>query len=352
MMQRYLKIVGNGQRTARDLTPDEAEAALTLIMDGEASLPQVAAFMAALRIKEESIEELAIFAKVLRRYCQTTIVESPYLVDICVPYDGRMKHLSVIPAAALIAASAGAKVALHGRIGQNTPPKFGVGVGDILGVLGVPVKHSVSEAAALLSDDTIGVAYIDVTQFAPALERFASVRFDYGMRSYFNTIEKLINPFGAPNVIVGVFHAPVLERVAKAAQALGYQRGVAVQGSEGAIDILPSRRTPIIEFGASGTFESLTIDPDTYGWSDRSDAPSVAVTVETNAELTRNLLRPTDAPLNNLQKAMLLTAALIVYASGRQPTFGDAVKAVQAIYGSDEIVQRLARWQTQLQQET
>src|SRR5258707_8972269 len=139
-MQRYLKIIGNGQRTARDLTLDEAESALTLIMEGQASLPQVAAFMAALRIKEESAEELSVFARVLRHYCQTMPLTIPNLVDICVPYDGRSRLPSLIPAAALIAASAGARDVLHGRTGQNTPPKFGVGVGDILSSLGIRVN--------------------------------------------------------------------------------------------------------------------------------------------------------------------------------------------------------------------
>src|SRR5690348_9286383 len=112
-MQQYLKIVGNGQRTARDLTAAEAETAFTLIMERQASLPQVAAFMTAQRIKEESAEELAVFTQVLRRYCHTTSPGIPHLVDICVPYDGRSKHFSLIPAAALIAASAGARVVLH-----------------------------------------------------------------------------------------------------------------------------------------------------------------------------------------------------------------------------------------------
>lgn len=348
-MQRFLKIIGNGQRTARDFTTEEAEAAFTLVMEGEASLPQVAAFMAALRIKEESTEELGVFVRVLRRYCQITPIDSPCVVDICVPYDGRSRRASMIPLAALIAAYAGAKVALHGRLGQTTPPKFGVGIGDILAQLGIPVSASLNEAADLLRDDAVGVAYVDVTRFAPALERFNGVRFDYGMRSFFNTIEKLINPFNAPNGIVGVFHGPVLERVAGAMQAQGYQRGLAVQGSEGALDVLTSRRTPIIEFGVNGdnTLQGWAIDPTNFGWWDRADEVEVVIAPAASAALTLQLLeRSADAPvLNSFRRAALLTAALIVYASGKTSTFEAALTAAQIAFDSGDVLERLARWQ-------
>src|SRR5690348_1258900 len=125
-MQKFLKIVGNGQRTARDLTAEEAEEAMTMVLDGRASTAQVAAFIAAQRIKEESSDELAAFARVLRRFSHQVTVTAPYLVELCLPYDGRSKAFSLVAPAAILAAAAGASVALHGRLGQVTPPKFGV----------------------------------------------------------------------------------------------------------------------------------------------------------------------------------------------------------------------------------
>ncbi len=354
-MQRYLKIIGNGQRTARDLTPEEAQAAFTLIMEGQASLPQVAVFMTALRINEESAHELAVFAHVLRRYCNTLPLALPNLVDVCVPYDGRSRLPSLIPAAALIAATAGAKVILHGRCGQNTPPKFGVGVGDILSRLGINVMASLDEAADVLQDNKIGLTYVDSTTVAPALERFNQVRFDYGMRSFFNTIEKLMNPFNAPNGMVGVFHGLVLERVAQAMQAQGYQRGLAIQGSEGAIDVLTSRRTPIIEFGATNAtaLREWSIDPTDFGWWERLDEAEMTVTHATNAALTQQLLDPANEPqLPALRRSALLTAALILYTSGKEPTYEGALSSVQSAFASREPAERLARWRSQLVNKT
>jgi anthranilate phosphoribosyltransferase len=347
-MQQYLKIVGNGQRTARDLTAAEAEAAFTLIMERWASLPQVAAFMAALRIKEESAEELAVFTQVLCRYCHTTSLSIPHLVDICVPYDGRSKHFSLIPAAALMAASAGARVVLHGRCGQSTPPKFGLGIGDIFSALNLAVNLPPDAASALLLDDSIGLTYVDVSQFAPALEYFNSVRLDYGMRSFFNTIEKLINPFDAANGITGVFHGPVLERVATAMKKQGYQRGFAVQGTEGAVDVMTNRRTPLIEFQAAVDFQSWTIDPAKYGGWTQDEAPEMPLNAQTNALLTQQILMPhlVNPGLQHYRRSALLTAALMVYASGKAASYAKAIESVEAALMSGEAYARLARWQT------
>ena len=175
-MQQYLKIVGNGQRTARDLTCEEAEASCTLIMDGRASLPQVAAFMAALRIKEESAIELTAFTRVARRY--SLHLPSTHLngIDICVPYDGRSKTSILLVASTIIAAACGAYVGLHGRIGQTTPPKFGLGVGDVLAALGVPVNLSLEAAGEMLHD--VHFAFVASAQFALHLEQFNQVRLD------------------------------------------------------------------------------------------------------------------------------------------------------------------------------
>lgn len=346
-MQHYLKIVGNGHRTARDLAAEEADAAFTLIMERRASLPQVAAFMTALRIKEESPEELAVFTGVLRRYCQRMPLSAPHIVDICLPYDGRSKHMSLIPVASLIAAAAGAHVVLHGRCGQSTPPKFGVGVGDILAALDIAVELPLELAGELLLNDSIGVTYIDVSQFAPALEYFNPVRFDYGMRSFFNTIEKLINPFEAATALVGVFHNPFLQRVATVMQKQGYQRGFAVQGTEGAIDVTINRRTPILEYSGGDAFHSWSIDPANYGGWANDEQPEWSITAQTNAALTQQLLAiyPASPWLEPYRRSALLTAALMVYASGKTSTYAEALEQVQIALASGEVSARLARWQ-------
>jgi len=346
-MQTYLKMVGNGQRTMRDLTSEEAEAAMEMVMDGRASAVQVAALMAALRIKEESSDELAAFTRVLRRYSTRLELDHPHLVDICVPYDGRSKSPVLIPAAAFIAASCGVKVALHGRPGQTTSPKFGVGVGDVLAALHVPVNLSLDEAARLLMHESIGVGFVASEQFAPRLEVFNPIRIDYGMRSFFNTIEKLVNPFGAPAAIVGVFHAPVLPRVANTMQRQGYMRGIAVQGSEGSIEVLTSRKTPILTFDdPAGDPAELTLDPASFGWWERGEDMS-NLTNRANADLNIQLLDPANADASPIyRRAALMTAALMLLAARKADTFEAALVTVQDALASGDPFARLERLRT------
>lgn len=338
-MQRFLKIVGNGRKTARDLTTVEAEEAFEMVLSGHASQAQTAAFMAALRIKEESADELTVFTRILRRYCQRIEHVQPDLVDICVPYDGRSKTPLLIPASALIAAAAGAKIGLHGRLGQTLPPKFGVGIGDVLRCLGVAVDCTLDEAEKVLSE--VGVAFVVSEKFAPCLSSFDQIRLDYGMRSFFNTIEKLVNPFNAGVGMVGVFHQPVMRRVAQAIQAQGYARGLVVQGPEGSVEVLTSRRNPIVEFQGDAALTEWNVDPASFGWWERIDETR-SFDPKTNADLTVQLLHPTQA--TPYQRSALITAALILYASGKAATFEAGQAMAQQSLHTGAALERLKLW--------
>lgn len=338
-MQRFLKIVGNGRKTARDFTVEEAQEAFEMVMNGQASLAQTVVLMSALRIKEESADELAVSARILRRYCERLPQPQPHLVDVCVPYDGRLKWPILIPAGALIAATAGAKIGLHGRLGQVLPPKFGVGIGDVLQCLGVAVDSSLQDAAEML--ERVGVAFVVSEKFAPCLTRFDQIRLDFGMRSFFNTIEKLINPFNAETAMVGVFHQPVMRRVAQAAQSQGYARGLVVQGPEGSVEAFTSRRNPVVEFQGDAPLVEWTVDPASLGWWSRIEEPN-QFTPQVNADLTVELLNPQTA--NPYQRSALLTAALMIYASGKAATFETALGMAQENLESGAALERLKLW--------
>lgn len=339
-MQQFLKIVGNGQRTMRDLTPDEARDAMELIMQGRANEVQMAAFMAALRIKEESAEELLAFTQVVRRYSQQASVRLPHSIDLCVPYNGRTRTPIYQIASAVIAATCGAYVGLHGRIGQNTPPKFGVGVGDVLKALGVSVDLPLDAAAAMVQD--LHFAFVEPSQFAPRLEDFNKLRLDYGMRSFFNTVEKLLNPFNAATAIIGFFHYPVMQRGAETIKHLDYTRGLAVQGQEGAIDVVIHRRTPIIEYEQqAATLREWTIDPHNFGWWDGNREDPTEITAENQAALTLQLLEPTLCVPLSYRRNTLLTAALMLYGAGLVTTLPQGLTQAQNALASGRALQHL-----------
>lgn len=370
-MQDFIKIVGNGRKTARDLSVEEASAAMSLIMEGPATPGQTAVFMAALRIKEESSEELAAFATTLRRYCRTIEVERENLVDLCLPYDGRSKALALTPAAACIAAAGGAALVMHGRLGSTTPPKFGLGIGDTLAALGINVMCSLENAARLLHCENIGLAFVSSDQFASHLEQLNQIRFEYGLRSFFNSIEKLLNPCNASAGIAGVFHGPVLTRVATALTAQGYQRGLAVHGPEGSIDVLTSRITKIVEFGMpeseAQTQLTWAINPADFGWrsaieqktcsahayapnqpanpmNEAEDEQSQISAVQ-NADLTLRLLRNQNTPdLEEARRSAILSASLMLYAAGRVSSIKAGMDLTTDALTSGEALRRLKCW--------
>ncbi len=339
-MQQYLKIVGNGQRTARDLSYEEAKAACTLIMEGQASLPQVTAFMAVLRVKEESAVELTAFTRVARLYSQQLETVSPHSLDICVPYDGRSKTPMLIVPGAIIAATCGAFIAMHGRLGQTTPPKFGVGVGDVLAQLGVPVNLPLQQAGEMLNQT--GLAFCASAHFAPRLEQFNQIRLDYGMRSFLNTVEKLLNPFAARNALVGIFHYPVMRRVSEATSQLGYSRTLSVQGSEGSAEVLPNRHTPVMEYtSTSGQITEWKVDPHEYGWWESVPAEMSPVTTLEQAKLTAQILDPSADVPAYYRHGAALTAALMLVGAGVVPTLADGLAKAQTALTSGDAGQRL-----------
>lgn len=339
-MHQFLKIVGNGQRTMRDLTLSEAQDAMELIMQGRANEVQMAAFMASLRIKEESAEELLAFTQVVRRYSQQAAVRLPHSIDLCVPYNGRTRTPLFQVASAILAATCGAHVALHGRIGQNTPPKFGVGAGDVLKVLGVPVDLPLDAAADMLQETHL--AFIGVDQFAPRLEALHQMRLDYEMRSFFNTVEKLLNPFNAATAIIGIFHYPVMQRVAEIMQQLNYERGLAVQGQEGAIDVVMTRRTPIMEFSPNAPqLRECAIDPQNFGWWDGTHENTTEITPQNQAALTLQLLNPTPTVSPTFRRNLLLTAAMMLYAAGLVTTLQKGLTQAQNALGNGRAQQHL-----------
>jgi anthranilate phosphoribosyltransferase len=324
-MQRFLKIVGNGQRTMRDLTADEAVQVMEMVLNGTANDVQVAVLMAAQRIKEESQTELTAFTQVMRRYSEHATVTPPHTVDVCVPYDGRAKTPVLLAASIFIAAACGVHVGLHGRVGLNTPPKFGVGVGDVLAALNIPVNLSLPQAVEMLQKTQL--AFVTTDQFVPKIEKYMHIRHDYGMRSFFNTVEKLLNPFGASSALVGIYHYPVMRRVAESMQALGYTRGLAIQGAEGSIDVLVSRRTPVLEFSEMNSeITEWALDPNEFGWWEAALERTESFTPQEQAELTLKILNPKETLLPYYRRGTTLTAALTIYAAGCASSVVEGVK--------------------------
>ena len=238
-LRPLLRKVGAGARRASDLSLDEARQAGDMILSGRADPAQVGAFLIALRIKGETPEEIAGVTLSIRSHLvQGTPVSDAWrsiptpLVECAAAYDGRIKTIPVGVAAAIVADAAGVHCLFHGARGLG---RSGIGPADIVGGLRCAT----------------GPTYVDQAVYSPALSALKGLRNSLGLRTVFNTAEKLVglatDGSGPRALVLGVFHGGYLPIAAGAASLLGIPRALVIQGLEGSDDITIARDTRACE---------------------------------------------------------------------------------------------------------
>ncbi|MRN55239.1 anthranilate phosphoribosyltransferase [Paenibacillus monticola] len=258
-MINILKEVARGKRGARDLSYEEAVYTAESILGLTASPVQIGAFLIAERIKLESIEELEAFVSVCRKYAHREPLQQG--LDCAGPYDGRKRSfVSTFPTAFLLSA-AGLPVTLHGA--ASLPPKWGVTLQDIIHETGINVTQLTRREAVTAARES-GVLFAAAEQWCPPLGAIRSLREDIGMRTIFNTVEKLVDYSCSPFIVFGIYHNTVFDLLSRLIIKLGYQKALIIQGVEGSEDLYIDRPTRVytIENGLSALD---IIDPESLG---------------------------------------------------------------------------------------
>lgn len=307
-MKRFIKRLGTGKHLTKDLPPEDAGEAMRLILSGEATDAQVGAFFAALRVKEESVEELVAFTQAARAVAGRLHAPSGPLLDVAEAYDGRERTMPVAPLAAFIVAGAGLPILLHGS--TDIPAKYGVTSGEVFAHLGIPTEGDPAQAAARLAAS--GIAYLHTSRFCPALERLKPIRQELGLRTALNTIEKLLDPGRATCHLVGAFHGPALETLPEVMRRLGHVCGAVVQGTEASCDLSLSRPTRLIRFSADGV-EAIKVAPESLGVVSGPDVALPEGGAAGCAGAVRTVLSGGSHPL---RVAALLTAGAWLWLAG------------------------------------
>lgn len=214
----------------RTLSLDEARAAMGAVMDGEATPSQLAALLVALRMRGETVDELAGFAEAMRD--RVTRVEAPDgVVDTCGTGGDGSGTFNISTAAALVVAAAGVPVAKHG----NRAVTSRAGSADVLDALGVRIDHDAASAGVALRE--IGFAFLFAPNFHPAMKHAGPTRREIGVRTAFNLLGPLTNPAGARRQVIGVGDAAAAPRLAEVLHRLGAERAFVVHGD--GLDELP-----------------------------------------------------------------------------------------------------------------
>ncbi len=225
----------------RDLGEAEAQAAMREIMEGEATPAQLGAFLVALRLKGESVDEIVGMARVMRAHVRPVEVDRGPLLDTCGTGGSGMKSFNVSTAAAFVAAGAGALVAKHG----NRAATSRSGSADLLEALGAELSLEPEAVAACI--ERTGVGFMFAQAYHPAMRHAAGPRRELGVRTVFNILGPLTNPAGAAARVLGVPSGEIGEKLALALARLGVRHALVVSGEEGLDEISIAGPTTVFE---------------------------------------------------------------------------------------------------------
>jgi len=280
-MSDLVRAALSGVIDGRTLSLDEARGAMGSVMDGEATPSQLAALLVALRMRGETVEELAGFATAMRE--RVVHVDAPDgVVDTCGTGGDGSGTFNISTTAALVVAACGVPVAKHG----NRAVTSSSGSADVLDALGVRIDHDAVSAGAALRD--IGFAFLFAVNFHPAMRHAGPTRREIGVRTAFNLLGPITNPAGTTRQLLGVADPAVAERIAEVVLRLGTDRTFVIHGD--GVDELPLDGSGVAWIVTGGTVERHPIDAAALGFKRAATAKLAGGTPEENARMTEAVL--------------------------------------------------------------
>ena len=306
-----------------DLPHDDMLALMQHIMGGQLTPAQIAAVLIALRIKGETVTEIAAAAQVMRELSTKVVVQdNGHLIDTCGTGGDSMQTFNISTASALVAAAAGAHVAKHGGRSVSST----CGSADVLEKLGVNVSLSAEQVAQCV--DQIGIGFMFAPNHHSAMKHAAPVRRELGVRTLFNLLGPLTNPAGAQNQVLGVFHQSLTAKLAQVLGELGSRHVLVVHGADGMDEISISDGTYIAEL-KDGKVSEYTVHPDLFGLT---TAPINMLRVANIDEACEKLLGVLNDEVGAPRDIVQLNAGAAIYVAGLANTLEDGVaKADQVI---------------------
>jgi anthranilate phosphoribosyltransferase len=311
----------------REIFHDEMVDLMRQIMRGEVSPPMIAGILTGLRVKKETVGEIAAAASVLREFShKVEVSERERLVDIVGTGGDGAHTFNISTASMFVVAAAGAKVAKHGNRSVSSKS----GSADVLEALGAKIELNAEQVARCI--ETTGIGFMFAPMHHPAMKQVAPVRREMGVRTIFNILGPLTNPAGAPNILMGVFHPDLVGIQARVLQELGAQRALVVWGRDGMDELSLGAATLVGEL-RDGKVREYEVHPEDFGIG---MAASRNLRVE-NAEESKTLLIQA---LNNKpglpRDIVVLNAGAALYAAGSADSIAHGIDAARIAIASGD----------------
>jgi len=324
----YLQKIVDG----RDLSLEEAEALLGEVFNGSTDA-QIGALLIALRMKGESISEIAGFARKMRA---SAVRISPKvkgtLVDTCGTGGDATNTINVSTAAAIVSASCGIPVAKHGNYAVSSK----CGSANVLSELGVNISPQPEEVQRMI--ETVGIGFMLAPLFHPAMKRVGPLRKELGMRTIFNILGPLTNPAGAKAQVMGVYDPALCEKLANVLKILGTDRAMIVHGS-GMDEITNTGKTQVSEL-RDGQVRNYSIQPQDFGYPAAKPEEIAGGAPQENA---RKLVRVMQGERSRGRDIIAMNSGAAVYVSGRAQTLAEGMMMAEEALDSGKALQTLKR---------
>lgn len=329
-----IREVINKLSSRQNLSKDEAYAAMNDIMSGNATEAQIAAFLMGLRLKGETVDEIAGCATSMREKATRINSTQKNVIDTCGTGGDASGTFNISTTAAIIASAGGAIVAKHG----NRAVSSKCGSADVLKALGVNIEIPVEKVSRVLDD--VGITFLFAPLMHGAMKYAAPVRKDLGIRTIFNVLGPLTNPAGAKRQVLGVFDASLTEVMASVLSELGSEHALVVHG-EGGFDELSTLGWTKISELKNGHVTTYKIMAQEFGFSNHSVAGLKGGDAETNSQIVRDILNGKgDAP----REISLLNAAAAFIVAGKAQSLKEGLSLAKESVDSGAALRKLNQW--------
>ncbi|HEX3045282.1 MAG TPA: anthranilate phosphoribosyltransferase [Bacillota bacterium] len=305
-----------------DLSEAEMVEATNFIMGGEATAAQIGSFLTALRLKGETVTEIAGAAKVMREKALKVRYDAPVVIDTCGTGGDGSNTFNISTTAAFIVAAAGIPVAKHGNRAMSSR----CGSADLLEALGVKVDLPPERVEECLKE--AGIGFLFAPAFHSAMKHVIGPRRELGFRTIFNVLGPLTNPAGANCQLLGVYEASLTEIIAQVLQKLGSKRAMVVHGG-GGLDELSLEGVNKVSFLKDGTIETFNFRAEDVGLGPASNSLLRGETPTDNALVTESIL--SGAEQGPRLSVVLLNAAAALMVAGVASDFKEGVATARRL---------------------
>ena len=328
IMKEYIAKAVDG----KNLTQEEAKKAMEIMLSGEATQAQIAAFLTAMRMKGETLEELIGLASVLRDKAETITPKSENYVDLVGTGGDCTYTFNISTTSAFVVAAAGLPVAKHGNRSISSKS----GAGDVLEALGVNIMAE--PALVQKCVDETGIGFMFAQLFNKSMKYVGQVRKELGIRTVFNILGPLANPSRAKNMVVGVYSPALTEKIAKAMGRLGVERGFVISGNDNMDEFTLSGTTTVSEIDGENV-KTYEVTPEQFGLKRASLEELRGGDGAQNAEITKAILSGKETGAK--REIVLLNAGATLYIGGVAESIESGVKLAAETIDSGKAMKKL-----------